>query len=141
MAAIPNFPTLIGLSLLASLSPILTLSRLWQVKEWRIDRLRENFVREEGMLQLVGILRPIFIAGLGILELTNMLPEDMWISIGLGVLALGSALQIALRKQPMPIWTQKAISIVSLALLITLILSVTLYDMLPEALPFLPLIQ
>ncbi|MDD4628376.1 MAG: hypothetical protein PHE68_03210, partial [Candidatus Peribacteraceae bacterium] len=49
------------LTLTASLSPLLTFARLWQVKEWRIDRLREHLRSEGTVRQLFGLVRPVLL--------------------------------------------------------------------------------
>lgn len=57
--SVPDVLLLTGLTLLASLSPLLTFASLWQIKEWRVDRLREH-LRAEGLLrQLFGVGRPL----------------------------------------------------------------------------------
>ena len=50
------------LLVIAALGPVLTFTRLFQVKEWRWDRLREH-LRSAGIFrQLFGWLRPALVA-------------------------------------------------------------------------------
>ncbi|MBT5637735.1 MAG: UDP-N-acetylmuramoyl-tripeptide--D-alanyl-D-alanine ligase [Candidatus Peribacter sp.] len=99
-----------GLLLAASASPLLTFASLWQIKEWRTDRLREH-LRSAGILkQLLGIVRPAILI-LGIV-LRN-------IDIALIGLALFSASSIGLRRQRYPVWTMKARILVTVSLIIT----------------------
>ena len=99
-----------GLLLLASVSPLLTFASLWQIKEWRVDRLREH-LRSAGMLrQLLGITRPaILIVGILLRNVNLTL-------IGLTVF---SVLSVGLQRQRYPVWTMKAKILVILSLFIT----------------------
>lgn len=107
--------------LTACASSLLTWLHLWQVKEWRFDRLREHIARE-GWLGTVFSTSRIAIggawilAGLAIIELiSGKFPQHIgtrilgaWIVSLPFALALMSILQILLRKQPLPRWTMKA---------------------------------
>lgn len=115
-----------GLVLLASLSPLLTAARLFQLKEWRWDRLREH-LREEGWFrQIFGLLRPVLLGLFGFLGFLGFLSDDTWLLITLVALAAASLFQIALRRQPSPVWTQKAVVLFATSLAFTGILSLTL---------------
>src|SRR3990167_4919824 len=100
MAPITEVTTLLGLTLLASVSPLLTLARLWQLKEWRWDRLREH-LRSFGILrQLFGITRPVLIAAGIALGHVGSMRLHPWTLVTLGALALLTVIQIVLRRQP-----------------------------------------
>ncbi len=106
---------------IASASPLVIFAYLWQVKEWRIDRLREH-LRSEGVLrQLFGIYRPAVLIIFGMLGYLKLLSN--WIVITLiGYLAV-SIFQLLLNKHPKPVWTKKAITLIGTALILTLISS------------------
>lgn len=117
---------LIGLSVPGCLSPALTLARLWQLKEWRWDRLLEH-LRTEGIVgPILGRVRPaVFVAWLLLLLLDHQsdTPLHTLMEWTLGILALFGVLSIAqilLGKQPRPLWTMKALVLVSTTLLLTL---------------------
>ncbi|MDP7069426.1 MAG: hypothetical protein QF815_02765, partial [Candidatus Peribacteraceae bacterium] len=86
---------LIGFVIIACVSPLLTFTTLWQVKEWRIDRLREH-LRSEGIFrQLFGLSRPaIVLAGFAGGYITLYALDGALI-----LLAGASAAQILTRKQ------------------------------------------
>jgi UDP-N-acetylmuramoyl-tripeptide--D-alanyl-D-alanine ligase len=114
--------SLITFSLVASLSPLLVLAYLWQLKEWRWDRLGEHLRRENPFGQLLGILRPVIvILSLALLLIPGM-PVGQWARTAVGLLALLTLLRVLLRKQPRPRWTEKAIVLVVSALLLDLLL-------------------
>jgi UDP-N-acetylmuramoyl-tripeptide--D-alanyl-D-alanine ligase len=123
--AIDLRPILIGLTVLANLSPLLTFARLWQLKEWRWDRLRDHLEKENWLRQLFGRIRPAIIAIAGLLfafdlqNETHVLPLDQWILSVIVLLALISVGQIIMRRQPRPVWTKKAILLVGTALLLS----------------------
>ncbi len=110
-----------ALTIIASLSPLLTLLRLWQMKEWRWDRLIEH-MRHDGILETllsksrVAIGGAWIIGGLGmvILKVRGLdfyridTVMEWWPVVLPGVLALFGIAQIVTRRQPMPVWTQKA---------------------------------
>jgi UDP-N-acetylmuramoyl-tripeptide--D-alanyl-D-alanine ligase len=118
-----NIVYLVGIVLIASISPLLTFAHLWQIKEWRIDRLLEHFRSEGVCRQLFGVTRPavffIFIL-LGILGLQN------WYYYILIVFGFISILQCILKKQPTPVLTVKAIALLCTSFLITLSLTLAL---------------
>lgn len=112
--------------LLAALSPLLTFSRLFQVKEWRWDRLREHLRREGWFRQLFGIVRPA-VVGIGILAFIILrvagakYPWDvsaLWIAWTL--LAWFTLFRFVVGKQARPVWTAKAI-LISVAAFILMI--------------------
>lgn len=100
------------LTLLASASPLLTFVHLWQLKEWRIDRLRTHLDETGWWHQLFGKIRPpltlILFVFSGFHVLGNTMPAEL---ACIFVLASLSAAQIVLRKQPLPVWTAKALMI------------------------------
>lgn len=109
-----------GLALLASLSPLLTFGHLWQLKEWRIDRLREHLARERWIRPLFGITRPLLLIASAPLLLWHDVPLLVWCLGFCGLGALLSLVQLALRRQPLPVWTHKAIVLMATALAIDL---------------------
>ncbi len=130
-----------GLILFFSLSsPLLTFTTLFQQKEWRWDRLNEHF-RQRGFLnQAFGRVRPFLLAAFIAWELyaiLNPLPSlkstatydavaaqhiiRTMVMFGfIGLFALLSIVQIALRKQRKPVWTSKALLIFSGAAVLSL---------------------
>jgi UDP-N-acetylmuramoyl-tripeptide--D-alanyl-D-alanine ligase len=112
--------------ILACLSPLLTLLKLWQLKEWRTDRLFEHMAREGWWKQLYGSIRPIIFAAWAILAIALLIMKDastvLLEQLSLVLLLTFSILtctQIITKKQPMPVWTSKALMMfgVSFALL------------------------
>ncbi len=114
---------LVFLTVVGATPCLLTFLALWQVKEWRSDRLMDH-LRSEGVLrQLFGVLRiPTLaiwyaVAAIGVFSLDTVI---------LGALLTFGALSIAqsiLRKQRRPVWTAKAKLIAALSLLLTLLLA------------------
>ncbi len=112
---------------LALLSPTLTLVRLFQQKEWRIDRLSEHLGKEHWFLQLFGIFRPAIGAVWALLITASLLlpltaaPYDGELTLLLLILLTGiGCMQAGSRRQRAPVWTLKAIIITLLALLLPL---------------------
>lgn len=93
-------------TLLASLSPLLTFLRLFQMKEWRLDRLSEHLRREGFVSQLLGGYRP-FLLLLSVFGLFLYKPDYLSLYVT-SILTVLSMLQIGMRRQPMPTWTSKA---------------------------------
>lgn len=124
------------LALAACLSPLLTLLKLWQVKEWRIDRLVEHLGREGLVSQLYGSVRPTILV-LGIFAL-SLWDTARGVPVMLSVLGALTVVQIAAGRQRSPVWTQKALGIFALSAMIDLLLSVRLAgDFAVIALPYL----
>lgn len=146
---------LVLLTLAASLPSLLTFATLFQVKEWRIDRLREH-LRSEGVLrQLFGVSRPALFGAfliLGILEGMLLEPallsgEEWAVEVLFAYILLG-IVQAALGKQPLPKWTKKAIAVVAGSLVITSLSAILLSaeasaeaDALALLLPLIPILQ
>lgn len=122
------------LTIVGCLSPLLTFLALFQQKEWRLDRLMEHLEREGFAFQLWGRIRPILA---GLLFLTDTFGIGMVVGaeskealirvfgvisiLHLGwliVFALLSIAQIFLRKQRMPVWTNKALMMTATAFLL-----------------------
>jgi len=140
---------LIGLTLAACISPLLTFTHLWQLKEWRIDRLREHLRSVGWFRQLFGISRPLIIAtGFLILIFNFQIPIFKQFSNSniqtttLIALASLSVVQIAIKKQKYPVWTSKVLTIASTSLLLTTALSFYIhYSTFSILLILLPIIQ
>ncbi|MSR87534.1 UDP-N-acetylmuramoyl-tripeptide--D-alanyl-D-alanine ligase [Candidatus Peribacteria bacterium] len=137
------------LAVAGALSPLLTLAWLWQVKEWRWDRLLEHLRREGWIGQLWGKSRPLVIALYIVIVLIPVgiygLSREALTGL-LGVLlatAFLSIVQIGLRRQHKPIMTKKAITVTGTAGLVTVGLSLYWSSLLESAflLPFLILLQ
>ncbi len=130
-----------ALAVTASLSPVLTLVRLWQIKEWRLDRLREH-LRENGWWrQLCGWMRPMIVAlylcalsalyaalsllGFGgqLIALGLATKLQSLEAVVLGILTLLTVLQFITRRQRTPVWTKKAIIITALSFVLITVLS------------------
>lgn len=107
------------LTTLACVSPLLTLLHLWQMKEWRWDRLMDHLKTEGVFSTLVGKARYL----IGALWLLNGLlvfafmsqsieSRDLFFIVwGLALptlLVLLGFLQWSMKRQPMPVWTRKA---------------------------------
>lgn len=133
---------MIGLTLLAGLSPLLTFARLWQLKEWRWDRLREHMRSFGWLRQLFGVTRPVILVLMGVIGFFGFLTTDMWIPVALSLLGALSAVQILLKKQPLPVWTEKAmtLTVTSLLLLAAASIAIARNAIASVALPFLPLL-
>ena len=116
---------IIGLVIVGCISPLLTLTTLWQKKEWRIDRLKEHLRAEGFFRQLFGLLRPFIVLGA---ILTNVI----W---GMIALAALSVIQILLRRR-FPVWTLKTIILIGTSIGITILTAsllpiATVYAVLP----------
>lgn len=134
-----SFVLPIGLALVTCLSPLLTFAWLWQVKEWRWDRLREHVLRERTLMPLLGgRLRPGIVA-LYAAAVLALQPDDRWLLAALGLLAVLSVAQIVLRRQRMPVWTTKARILLGGTLVLDAMLAVAL-SLLPAGPFFLPLL-
>jgi UDP-N-acetylmuramoyl-tripeptide--D-alanyl-D-alanine ligase len=134
---------LIILTLTASLSLLLTLTFLWQLKEWRLDRLIEHLRSEGWFAQLFGIVRPIIIAiGLGfvLIDIPLDLAQDIRQISVLGLLTFFNGMQALLRRQPYPVWTKKAIILVNTSILLNLGF-LLLVPLPPYGTLFIPLLQ
>ena len=111
------------LVLIAGISPLLTFARLWQVKEWRYDRLREHLRHEGWFRQLFGLVKPIVVS-IGIVFYIVHLPfaEDfpfdpvyiLWSTIAL--LAWFTLFRLVVGKQARPVWTKKAMAVVLISI-------------------------
>ncbi len=123
--------TILALMALASVSPILTLLHLWQMKEWRWDRLMDHLKTEGILVSLTSKIRlaigAVWMSAGVALFLTTPVREYSvlylsWV-LTLGImLCIASAFQWARKMQPMPVWTRKA----ELMLLVSLLSMVTL---------------
>jgi UDP-N-acetylmuramoyl-tripeptide--D-alanyl-D-alanine ligase len=111
----------------AVLGPVLTFSRLLQIKEWRADRLREHLRQKGYVSQLFGLVRPVLI-GLGLLTLffIPLFPaawemQESWILLSTyGTLAWFTLFQGTIGQRKRPVWTAKAMAVVSLSLILFL---------------------
>ncbi|MFH1444571.1 MAG: UDP-N-acetylmuramoyl-tripeptide--D-alanyl-D-alanine ligase [Candidatus Peregrinibacteria bacterium] len=114
---------LILLTFTATLSPLLTFAALWQVKEWRFDRLREH-MRSEGLfLQTFGLFKPfILLLSLPIL-LHEWVPHLTWTVGVLSLLTMFTIVRLALNRQSRPVWTVKAITLMGSAAFLVLLAS------------------
>lgn len=132
------------LAVFASISPLLTLAWLWQVKEWRWDRLTEHLRREEGSAgQLWGKARPaivgIYVIG-GMAEWWDVNVGGWAAAAALFILSVLAIAQIGLRRQRMPVWTGKALALASTAMMLTGVISASLARV-PPLLPVVVLMQ
>jgi len=104
---------LVLLTLTASLSPLLTFSTLWQVKEWRTDRLKEHMRSEGWFLQTFGFLKPLILLLALPALLHRWVEHETWTMSVLSLLTILTVIRLALNRQPRPVWTMKAIALVS----------------------------
>lgn len=131
------------LALICALPPLLTIAWLWQLKEWRWDRLLEHLRREGWIWQLWGRARP----GIATVYL-------LWLIFPYGAAAINAPLlallmltaltvvQIALRRQRIPVFTKKALTVTCTAGFLTVAIAFLLtWNGLPVLLPFLVLLQ
>lgn len=158
MPDVPFELLLIAGVLLGALSPLLTFARLFQMKEWRLDRLGEHMRREGWMRHAVGHLR----GGLALAYLAAGAAVHMFVFVDsdgtgaeaviaavlffgaclLGAYALLTLVQFLARKQRLPTWTSKAILIVATAAAIDAGLAyASLYGLGMFLIPLLPAFQ
>lgn len=150
---------IITVLLLGSISPLLTFTALFQLKEWRFDRLREHLRREGWIPSLFGRIRlwtvlPFFLEECIYFIAISFLPASTdrnWV-YGLFVFqilvritalitfALLSVAQMATRKQRWPVWTNKAKAVAGIAVLLNL-LTYWALPVSPVILVLLPLLQ
>ena len=97
---------------------MLTFSKLFQMKEWRSDRLREHLRREGWLTQLFGTSRLLVLA----LTIPSLLTpfHDIVLLASLSALAALSLVQFALRRQPTPVWTRKAMMVTTLSFMLSM---------------------
>src|SRR3989338_1633268 len=131
----------LGLALLASLSPLLTFAWLWQVKEWRFDRLREHLRNEGCFRQLFGLIRPTTVFVLSIAGVSYAAFRPVWHTVALALLGILTLVQLGLRKQRFPVWTQKAVTLVLSTLVVDAIIANSWFSREPALLAVLPLFQ
>lgn len=129
-------PVLPLLTLIAAVSPLLTFAHLWQIKEWRWDRLREHLLRGGFFRPIFGVTRPAIVGACIYIGIIGFKP---WVEISLATLILLNIFQIISRKQPRPVWTQKAVALCTLSILLTL--GAAAASSHSAFLPFLPLFQ
>lgn len=111
--SITNPLFLAGLAFVAALSPLLTFAAFWQLKEWRVDRLREHLDREGWFFLLFGKTRLILLALFLLILPFGINAPALYLFFALAVFALLTLVQTFLRKQHMPHWTAKALTLVS----------------------------
>lgn len=110
------------LNALALISPVLTALHLWQIKEWRYDRMKEHLL-QRGWTSACGVMRPAIVGSVLLLWLfliTIDLPVQAndALLVSLGLLASTSILQIIFGKQPTPVWTKKAMILCVLSMVL-----------------------
>jgi len=113
---------------LAVASPTLTLLKLWQLKEWRWDRLSEHMSREGWLKQIFGWLRPTILSAwllLGIVLFAfrgfSPLLVSQLSALLLLIFASLTCAQAGFKKQPRPFWTSKAISMTAVSFALPLV--------------------
>ncbi len=127
---------MIGLTVVGALSPLLTFVSLFQLKEWRLDRLKEHLKREGFARQLCGKIRPVLVllfllsnTGWYLLlrsqgdypEFGTMLFMILTYAGWLLLFAALSLLQMFLRAQRVPVTTQKACLVILLTIVLTVV--------------------
>lgn len=106
---------------IACISPLLTYAKLWQIKEWRTDRLKEHLRAEGWLRQLFGIKRPALVGIAALIALPGIVSHIVVADITLVLLGLLSLTQVVVRMQKYPVWTSKAILVVVGALLLSMV--------------------
>lgn len=134
-----SYVLLAGLTIIACASPLLTVAKLFQMKEWRLDRLREHLRHEGWFTQLFGFVRPVTVAVL--LAAIFFLTLPQLLLPGLALLAGLTLVQFVLRRQPRPVWTQKAITLTATALAIATVAVLSLAFTRPLTLPITVILQ
>lgn len=129
------------LALLGSVSPLLTLAWLWQIKEWRWDRMLEHLEREGALTQLFGRVRPVMLAAYAATAVAWRGAGAAPVLLCLGAFAALSALQIAMGKQRRPVMTGKAVAAVGVAGALTAAWAAVFLTASVPLLPALPLLQ
>src|SRR3989338_5849099 len=144
--------TAIPLVFIAASSPIFTLLRLWQVKEWRLDRLREHLAHENWFKQAYGWVRPAVLAAWILLNGAvylfsgfNAPAVNQRASVLRLTLATLTCIQIGFKKQHLPIWSAKAMSlagicgalVISATIVFGFVVNEPLRNILISVLPFL----
>ena len=104
---------IIGLTLIGSMSPLLTSAYLWQLKEWRWDRLLEHLRREGWFLPLFGHLRPALTALFYAELLLPGMPQVAWLLSTLTAFAALTIVQAVFARQRFPVATQKALALIT----------------------------
>ncbi len=132
---------LVLLALLSTLSPLLTYAWLWQLKEWRTDRLREQLQREGVVSTLLGRVRPVAAAVFLIALFLTPARTAVLTATGLFVLSVLSCIPVLQHSQRMPRWTPKALCITGCAMLLNAIGAIAFSLLLPPLLLLLPLLQ
>jgi UDP-N-acetylmuramoyl-tripeptide--D-alanyl-D-alanine ligase len=115
---------ILGLTLVACISPLLTFAYLYQLKEWRVDRLREHLRRDGVLRQIFGIHRPLILL---LAFAADVFLEGAWILFGLGGLIALAVTQVVLRRQPKPDFTQKAVVLLGTSMILTFLTLVLLF--------------
>ncbi len=125
----------------ASTSPLLTFTWLWQLKEWRVDRLKEHLRAEGWFRQLFGWIRPVIVLA-GITGITIVpTAERIIVTATLATLAAITFIQIIRGRQRFPVWTGKAVILIAGSALITLGFGYELLVISDWLLVILPLLQ
>lgn len=84
-----------------------------QLKEWRFDRLKAHALREGWFRPVFGTVRP---AVTGALLLAHLLLPALPSYAGIATLTALAALELAMNRIRMPVWTSKALAVVCVAL-------------------------
>ncbi len=116
---------LIGLSLLASLSPLCTFASFWQIKEWRWDRLREH-VKREGIVVLFSLSRLALLATAVVFVAAQITTSLNALVALLSLLTIIGIVQVSMRRQPFPVWTSKAMVLTGVAIVADFLLAIIL---------------
>lgn len=129
---------IVGLTLLGSLSPLLTFLWLFQLKEWRPDRLSEHLLQKDWQIAIGGTI-PAGVIALWIVA--SVIINQSYLFLAVAVPAGLTGLQLISRRQRWPDWTKKAVTIAGLAVAFDLVLVTGLSHASPNLLPLLPGIQ
>ncbi|MBM3227838.1 UDP-N-acetylmuramoyl-tripeptide--D-alanyl-D-alanine ligase [Candidatus Peribacteria bacterium] len=128
-------------TILASLPPLLTFCALWQIKEWRIDRLYDHLRTEGALRQIFGIARVPLTAAWYVTAAVGMLTGQRAADGALASLVILGAAQFLRRHQRLPVWTAKSIMVCGASVGITAAAAAVLRHSGLHALPLLVLLQ
>ncbi len=114
---------LAALATIASVPRLFTLLHLWQLKEWRWDRLKEHLRMSGWMGQLFGWIDPLLFFALFVVGLLGFITHEYWVMGGFFLAIVLQGGKMFLRGQPMPKWTKKAMAIAAVSFVLTLLMA------------------
>ncbi len=139
---------------IGSLSPLFTFARLFQMKEWRIDRLLEHLRREGFFVSLIGLTTGVIVGAYTLILIAGLSfiftaggsgPSFVFYRTFIGAIqwwitayVIVTIAKILLRRQQFPRWTIKALLIVSTTMILTILATFWFHFFF---IPFIPALQ